>query len=55
MRWLYKLALLPFVAGIAYEVIRLAGKCKDSLFARALVFPGPRDAEDHDARARTRR
>ena len=28
------------VAGIAYEVIRYAGKHKDSLLARALVYPG---------------
>jgi len=40
MRFVYKLILLPFVAGIAYEVIRFAGKHKDSLFARMLVYPG---------------
>lgn len=40
VRWLYKLALLPLVAGIAYEVIKYAGRHKDSLLARALVFPG---------------
>jgi len=40
LRFLYKLALLPVVAGIAYEVIRLAGKRKDSRFARLLVLPG---------------
>ena len=40
LRFVYKLALLPFVAGIAYEIIRLAGKRKDSLFARLLVLPG---------------
>ncbi|MGB9619410.1 MAG: DUF1385 domain-containing protein, partial [Armatimonadota bacterium] len=40
LRFVYKLALLPVVAGIAYEVIRLAGKRKDSWFAKLLVFPG---------------
>ncbi|MHB9036808.1 MAG: DUF1385 domain-containing protein [Armatimonadota bacterium] len=39
-RWLYKLALLPFVAGIAYEVIRFAGKFKDSFVTKLLTFPG---------------
>ncbi len=39
-RWFYKLVLLPFVAGIAYEVIRLAGRHKNSVFARMLVWPG---------------
>lgn len=40
VRWGYKLLLLPLVAGIAYEVIRFAGKHKDSALARALVYPG---------------
>ncbi|MCE5314693.1 MAG: DUF1385 domain-containing protein [Armatimonadota bacterium] len=40
VRWLYKIALLPFVAGIAYEVIRFAGKFKDSFMTKLLTFPG---------------
>lgn len=40
VRWLYKLALLPFVAGIAYEVIKFAGKFKDSFLTKLLTFPG---------------
>jgi uncharacterized protein YqhQ len=40
MRWVYKLALLPFIAGIAYEVIRFAGKYKDSFITKLLTFPG---------------
>ncbi len=40
IRWGYKLALLPLVAGIAYEVIRFAGSHKDSALARMLVYPG---------------
>lgn len=39
-RWIYNIALLPFVAGIAYEVIRFAGNHKNSLFSRLLVLPG---------------
>ncbi|MCE5200514.1 MAG: DUF1385 domain-containing protein [Armatimonadota bacterium] len=39
-RWLYKLALLPLVAGIAYEVIKFAGKFKDSFLTKLLTFPG---------------
>ena len=40
MRWLYKIALLPLVAGLAYEVIRFAGNHKDMLISRLLVSPG---------------
>lgn len=40
VRWGYKLLLLPFVTGIAYEVIRYSGRHKDSAFARMLVYPG---------------
>ena len=36
----YKLALLPFIAGIAYEVIRFAGSRKDSIITKILVAPG---------------
>ena len=40
IRWGYKLALLPFVAGISYEVIRLAGKAKDSWLTKLVLLPG---------------
>lgn len=40
LRFLYKLLLLPVVAGISYEVIRFAGNHKDWLFSRLLVLPG---------------
>jgi uncharacterized protein YqhQ len=40
IRWGYKLALLPFVAGISYEVIRLAGNCKDSIITKLILLPG---------------
>ncbi len=34
------LSLIPLVAGIGYEVIRLAGKFKESIFTRVLLAPG---------------
>lgn len=40
IRWGYKLVLLPFVAGLSYEVIRMAGKCKDSWLTKVVLFPG---------------
>lgn len=40
IRWGYKLALLPFVAGISYEIIRLAGNCKESVFTKLMLLPG---------------
>ncbi len=39
LRSLIKLAAFPLVAGISYEVIRLAGKYQNVL-TRAMVFPG---------------
>lgn len=39
-RTLIRLALLPVVAGIAYEVIRWAGRHRNSLLSRALAAPG---------------
>lgn len=39
-RFLYHLLLLPVVAGIAYEVIKFAGKFKDSPITKLLTFPG---------------
>ena len=38
-RFLLHLPLLPVVAGIAYEVIKLAGKKKNRLL-RLVVYPG---------------
>lgn len=34
-----RIVLLPVVAGIAYEIIRLAG-CKDNIFIRIIIAPG---------------
>jgi len=35
-----KLLLLPFIAGISYEAIKLSGKYKDSFFTKFLMSPG---------------
>ncbi len=40
LRVLYHLALMPIVAGISYEIIRLAGKYRQHLWARIMVAPG---------------
>lgn len=40
LRLLYKLALLPIVAGIAYEIIKFAGGHKDWLITRIVLAPG---------------
>jgi len=39
-RILSRLALLPVVAGISYEIIRLAGRHKDAAWTRILLAPG---------------
>ena len=39
-RVFYKLTLLPFVAGISYEIIRFTGKYRDRGWARFLSWPG---------------
>ena len=39
IRILLKLALLPVVCGIAYEIIRLAGKY-DNIFTKIVSAPG---------------
>jgi len=35
-----RLVMLPIVAGVAYELIRLAGRKRDSIILRILVWPG---------------
>ena len=40
MRTIIRLALLPIVAGIAYEIIRWAGRHRDSVLSRLLAAPG---------------
>jgi uncharacterized protein YqhQ len=40
VRSFIRIALLPLVAGIAYEVVRWAGRHRNSLFSRVLAAPG---------------
>lgn len=40
LRVVSRVALLPFVAGISYEIIKLADKRRKSLLVRAIVAPG---------------
>jgi uncharacterized protein YqhQ len=40
IRMLSRLILLPFVAGTAYELIRLAGRFRESNLLKVLVWPG---------------
>jgi len=39
-RFGYKILLMPLVAGIAYEIIKFAGKRKESALTRFLLLPG---------------
>ena len=36
----YRIALIPVIAGISYELLRLSGKYRDSPIVKALVAPG---------------
>jgi len=40
VRIMYRILLLPVIAGFAYEAIRFAGKRKDSKFLAAILSPG---------------
>ena len=40
LRLAYRIALIPVIAGISYELLRLSGKYKDSPVTRVLVAPG---------------
>ncbi|HWP32029.1 MAG TPA: DUF1385 domain-containing protein [Fimbriimonadales bacterium] len=40
LRTILQLALLPLIAGIAYEAIRFAGKHRNNRWIRAVFFPG---------------
>ncbi|MBV9577446.1 MAG: DUF1385 domain-containing protein [Chloroflexi bacterium] len=40
LRVLSRILLIPVIAGIAYELLRLGGKYPDSLFMKAIVAPG---------------
>jgi uncharacterized protein YqhQ len=36
----YRILLIPVIAGISYELLRLSGKYKDSPITKILVAPG---------------
>ncbi|MCD6359426.1 MAG: DUF1385 domain-containing protein [Armatimonadetes bacterium] len=40
LRLLLRVAVLPLIAGVGYEIIYYAGRHRDSLLARALSWPG---------------
>jgi uncharacterized protein YqhQ len=40
LRFGLRVALLPVVAAVAYELLRLAGRCRRSAFMRAIIAPG---------------
>lgn len=40
MRVVYRLLTLPIVAGIAYEIIKIAGKCTTNPIVKIIIFPG---------------
>ena len=39
-RLAYRLLLIPVIAAISYELLRLSGKYKDSLVTKILTMPG---------------
>lgn len=40
VRLAYRILLIPVLAGISYELLRLSGKYKKSIITRVLTFPG---------------
>jgi uncharacterized protein YqhQ len=36
----YRVALIPVIAGVSYELLRLSGKYKDSPITKVFVAPG---------------
>jgi uncharacterized protein YqhQ len=40
VRLAYRILLIPVIAGVSYELLRLSGKYKDSAITKALIFPG---------------
>ena len=39
-RFLYHLLLLPIVAGVSYEILKLSSKTKENFFTKILIAPG---------------
>jgi uncharacterized protein YqhQ len=40
MRLIYRLALIPVIAGVSYELLKLSDKHRESTFMRVLITPG---------------
>lgn len=40
VRLAYRILLIPIIAGIAYELLRLSGKYKDSVITKVFTYPG---------------
>ena len=40
LRIITKLALLPLIAGVSYEILKWLGRAKDNVFIRILKWPG---------------
>jgi uncharacterized protein YqhQ len=40
VRFAYRILLIPIIAGIAYELLRLSGKYKDSAITKVFTYPG---------------
>ena len=40
IRLAYRILLIPVIAGISYELLRLSGKYRDSPITKILTFPG---------------
>jgi len=40
VRLAYRILLIPVIAGVSYELLRLSGKYKDSAITKVLIFPG---------------
>lgn len=40
IRFLFRLALLPIVVGVSYEIIKLARRFRESWFVKLIAFPG---------------
>ena len=54
MNLVVRIALMPLVAGLSYEVIRYAAKKESSAIFKFMTMPGPLAAKYHDPGTRQR-
>ncbi|MCK4778278.1 MAG: DUF1385 domain-containing protein [Actinomycetia bacterium] len=40
LRILYRIILIPVIAGLSYEIVKLSGKHQNNIFIRILIYPG---------------